>query len=133
MTRSALDEVWAAVEGSSRCTRPGETSKSLPDRTPRPLTSHFPTFRCCCPPWSWMGVPHFLRLPRRAASVQDELRAVFTESDTDNSGDIDFELKVALNDMSAIRVQNDGRGGEEDAEPATPMSCRCRLKSSRKS
>ena len=35
--------------------------------------------------------------------TEDELRAVFTEIDTDNSGDIDFEeLKVALNGMSAV-------------------------------
>ena len=35
--------------------------------------------------------------------TEDELRVVFTEIDTDNSGDIDFEeLKVALNGMSAV-------------------------------
>ena len=108
VTRSALDAVWAAVEGPVPAA-PGldDLEELYPDRTPPPLDLPLPDLPL--PPLPAVVVDGELP-PLPAVSkakpqvyTEDELRAVFTEIDTDNSGDIDFEeLKVALNGMSAV-------------------------------
>ena len=108
VTRSALDEVWAAVEGPVPAAPGLEDLEELyPDRTPPPLDLPLPDLPL--PPLPAVAVDGELPpLPAVAKAkpqvyTEDELRAVFTEIDTDNSGDIDFEeLKVALNGMSAV-------------------------------
>lgn len=108
VTRSALDEVWAAVEGPVPAA-PGldDLEELYPDRTPPPLDLPLPNLPL--PPLPAVVVDGELPpLPAVAEAkpqvyTEDELRVVFTEIDTDNSGDIDFEeLKVALNGMSAV-------------------------------
>jgi len=108
VTRSALDEVWAAVEGPVPVAPGLEDLEELyPDRTPPPLDLPLPNLPL--PPLPAVTVDGELPpLPAVAKAkpqvyTEDELRVVFTEIDTDNSGDIDFEeLKVALNGMSAV-------------------------------
>lgn len=108
VTRSALDAVWAAVEGPVPAA-PGldDLEELYPDRTPPPLDLPLPDLPL--PPLPAVVVDAELPpLPAVANAkpqvyTEDELRAVFTEIDTDNSGDIDLEeLKVALNGMSAV-------------------------------
>ena len=108
VTRSALDAVWSAVEGPVPAA-PGldDLEELYPDRTPPPLDLPLPDLPL--PPLPAVVVDAELPpLPAVANAkpqvyTEDELRAVFTEIDTDNSGDIDFEeLKVALNGMSAV-------------------------------
>ncbi len=108
VTRSALDEVWAAVEGPVPAA-PGldDLEELYPDRTPPPLDLPLPNLPL--PPLPAVVVDGELPpLPAVAEAkpqvyTEDELRVVFTEIDTDNSGDIDFEeLKAALNGMSAV-------------------------------
>ena len=108
VTRSALDAVWAAVEGPVPAA-PGldDLEELYPDRTPPPLDLPLPDLPL--PPLPAVVVDAELPpLPAVANAkpqvyTEDELRAVFTEIDTDNSGDIDFEeLKVALNGMSSV-------------------------------
>lgn len=108
VTRSALDAVWAAVEGPVPAAPGLEDLEELyPDRTPPPLDLPLPDLPL--PPLPAVVVDAELPpLPAVANAkpqvyTEDELRAVFMEIDTDNSGDIDLEeLKVALNDMSAV-------------------------------
>lgn len=108
VTRSALDAVWSAVEGPVPAAPGLEDLEELyPDRTPPPLDLPLPDLPL--PPLPAVVVDGELPpLPAVAKAkpqvyTEDELRAVFTEIDTDNSGDIDFEeLKAALNGMSAI-------------------------------
>ena len=108
VTRSALDAVWSAVEGPIPAA-PGldDLEELYPDRTPPPLDLPLPDL----PPPPLPAVVVDGELPPLPAVAnakpqvytEDELRAVFTEIDTDNSGDIDLEeLKVALNGMSAV-------------------------------
>ena len=108
VTRSALDAVWSAVEGPVPAA-PGldDLEELYPDRTPPPLDLPLPDLPL--PPLPAVVVDAELPpLPAVANAkpqvyTEDELRSVFTEIDTDNSGDIDFEeLKVALNGMSAV-------------------------------
>ena len=108
VTRSALDAVWSAVEGPIPAA-PGldDLEELYPDRTPPPLDLPLPDLPL--PPLPAVVVDGELPpLPAVANAkpqvyTEDELRAVFTEIDTDNSGDIDLEeLKVALNGMSAV-------------------------------
>lgn len=108
VTRSALDAVWSAVEGPVPAA-PGlaDLEELYPDRTPPPLDLPLPDLPL--PPLPAVVVdgelPPLPAVPKAKPQVytEDELRAVFTEIDTDNSGDIDFEeLKAALNGMSAI-------------------------------
>ena len=108
VTRSALDEVWAAVEGPVPAA-PGldDLEELYPDRTPPPPRPSAP--QPSAAPLPAVVVDGELPpLPAVAEAkpqvyTEDELRVVFTEIDTDNSGDIDFEeLKVALNGMSAV-------------------------------
>ena len=108
VTRSALDAVWAAVEGPVPAA-PGldDLEELYPDRTPPPLDLPLPDLPL--PPLPAVVVdaelPPLPAVPKSKPQVytEDELRSVFTEIDTDNSGDIDFEeLKVALNGMSAV-------------------------------
>ena len=108
VTRSALDAVWAAVEGPIPAA-PGldDIEELYPDRGPPPLDLSLPDLPL--PPLPAVVVdgelPPLPAVPKAKPQVytEDELRVVFTEIDTDNSGDIDFaELKVALNDMSAV-------------------------------
>ena len=108
VTRSALDAVWAAVEGPVPAA-PGldDLEELYPDRTPPPLDLPLPDLPL--PPLPAVVVdaelPPLPAVPKAKPQVytEDELRSVFTEIDTDNSGDIDFEeLKVALNGMSAV-------------------------------
>lgn len=108
VTRSALDAVWSAVEGPVPAAPGLEDLEELyPDRTPPPLDLPLPDLPL--PPLPAVVVdgelPPLPAVPKAKPQVytEDELRAVFTEIDTDNSGDIDFEeLKAALNGMSAI-------------------------------
>ena len=108
VTRSALDAVWPAVEGPVPAAPGLEDLEELyPDRTPPPLDLPLPDLPL--PPLPTVVVdgelPPLPAVPKAKPKVytEDELRAVFTEIDTDNSGDIDFEeLKAALNGMSAI-------------------------------
>ena len=108
VTRSALDAVWAAVEGPVPAA-PGldDIEELYPDRGPPPLDLPLPDLPL--PPLPAVVVdgelPPLPAVPKAKPQVytEDELRVVFTEIDTDNSGDIDFaELKVALNGMSAV-------------------------------
>ena len=108
VTRSALDAVWSAVEGPIPAA-PGldDLEELYPDRTPPPLDLPLPDLPL--PPLPAVVVDGELPpLPAVANAkpqvyTEDELRAVFMEIDTDNSGDIDLEeLKVALNGMSAV-------------------------------
>ncbi|MEC7111058.1 MAG: EF-hand domain-containing protein, partial [Candidatus Thermoplasmatota archaeon] len=108
VTRSALDAVWAAVEGPIPAA-PGldDIEELYPDRGPPPLDLPLPDLPL--PPLPAVVVdgelPPLPAAPKAKPQVytEDELRVVFTEIDTDNSGDIDFaELKVALNGMSAV-------------------------------
>ena len=108
VTRSALDAVWSAVEGPIPAA-PGldDLEELYPNRTPPPLDLPLPDLPL--PPLPAVVVDGELPpLPAVANAkpqvyTEDELRAVFTEIDTDNSGDIDLEeLKVALNGMSAV-------------------------------
>lgn len=108
VTRSALDAVWSAVEGPVPAAPGLEDLEELyPDRTPPPLDLPLPDLPL--PPLPAVVVdgelPPLPAVPKAKPQVytEHELRAVFTEIDTDNSGDIDFEeLKAALNGMSAI-------------------------------
>ena len=108
VTRSALDAVWSAVEGPVPAAPGLEDLEELyPDRTPPPLDLPLPDLPL--PPLPAVVVDAELPPPPAVANAkpqvytEDELRAVFTEIDTDNSGDIDLEeLKVALNGMSAV-------------------------------
>ena len=108
VTRSALDAVWAAVEGPIPAAPGLEDIEELyPDRGPPPLDLPLPDLPL--PPLPAVVVdgelPPLPAVPKAKPQVytEDELRVVFTEIDTDNSGDIDFaELKVALNGMSAV-------------------------------
>ena len=108
VTRSALDAVWSTVEGPIPAA-PGldDLEELYPNRTPPPLDLPLPDLPL--PPLPAVVVDGELPpLPAVANAkpqvyTEDELRAVFTEIDTDNSGDIDLEeLKVALNGMSAV-------------------------------
>lgn len=113
VTRSALDAVWAAVEGPVPAAPGLEDLEELyPDRTPPPLDLPLPDL-----PLPDLPLP---ALPAAAedaelippakdgkakraepAYADDELRVVFSSIDTDKSGYIELEeLKFALNKMS---------------------------------
>ena len=113
VTRSALDAVWAAVEGPVPAAPGLEDLEELyPDRTPPPLDLPLPDLPL--PDLPLPALPAVVEdaelIPpakggkaKRAepAYADDELRVVFSSIDTDNSGYIELEeLKFALNKMS---------------------------------
>tara|TARA_B100000900_G_scaffold194793_1_gene164757 strand:+ start:329 stop:1225 length:897 start_codon:yes stop_codon:yes gene_type:complete len=113
VTRSALDAVWAAVEGPVPAAPGLEDLEELyPDRAPPPLDLPLPDLPLPDLPLPALPAvaedaelipPAKSGKAKRAepAYADDELRVVFSSIDTDNSGYIELEeLKFALNKMS---------------------------------
>jgi CheY-like chemotaxis protein len=108
VTRSALDAVWAAVEGPVPAAPGLEDLEALyPDRTPPPLGLPLPDLPLPTLPAvaedAELIPPATGGKAKRAepAYADDELRMVFSSIDTDKSGYIELEeLKFALNKMS---------------------------------